>query len=181
MTEIPIQENREDRYGKTERKNLTLTAEAVEAVQAYADRHGLYFSVAIESLALMGLGQATADALPRLVANLLERAFNRQFNRFAKLLSYAALSAEEASAKTDFLILQLFRREAQRDPDNFIAVMVAAISRAIANQGALGMYAYLQAKKRGKWRGQTAVTAAQPRAGDNHQATQWCRNLATAP
>lgn len=123
MTEIPIQENREDRYGKTERKNLTLTAAAVEAVQAYADRHGLYFSVAIESLALMGLGQATADALPRLIANLLERAFNRQFNRFAKLLSYAALSAEEASAKTDFLILQLFRREAQQDPDNFTDIM----------------------------------------------------------
>lgn len=123
MTEIPIQENREDRYGKTERKNLTLTAEAVEAVQAYADRHGLYFSVAIESLALMGLGHSTADALPRLVANLLERAFNRQFNRFAKLLSYAAISAEEANAKTDFLILQLFRREAQRDPDNFTEVM----------------------------------------------------------
>ena len=123
MTEIPIQENREDRYGKTERKNLTLTAEAVEAVQAYADRHGLYFSVAIESLALMGLGQATADALPRLVANLLERAFNRQFNRFAKLLSYAAISAEEANGKTNFLILQLLRREAQRDPDNFVEVM----------------------------------------------------------
>lgn len=123
MTQIPIQENRDERYGKTERKNLTLTAEAVEAVQAYADRHGLYFSVAIESLALMGLGHTTAEALPRLVANLLERAFNRQFNRFAKLLAYAALSAEEANAKTDFLILQLFRREAARDPDGFTDTM----------------------------------------------------------
>lgn len=123
MTEITIQENREDRYGKTERKNLTLTSEAVEAVQAYADRHGLYFSVAIESLALMGLGHASAESLPRLVGNLLERLFNRQFNRFAKLISYAAISAEEANEKANFLILQLFRREARRDPDNFLSTM----------------------------------------------------------
>ena len=123
MTDIPIQENREDRYGKTERKNLTLTSEMVEAVQAYADRHDLYFSVAIETLALMGLGHATAESLPRLVANLLERIFNRQFNRFAKLLSYAAISAEEANEKVDFLILQLFRREARLDPDNFVVNM----------------------------------------------------------
>jgi hypothetical protein len=126
LTEIPIQENREDRYGKTERKNLTLTAETIEAVQAYADRHGLYFSVAIEALALMGLEHTTAESLPRLVANLLERAFNRQFNRFAKLLSYAAISAEETNAKADFLILQLFRREAHMDPEHFIDTMVVS-------------------------------------------------------
>ena len=123
MTEIQIQENREDRYGKTERKNLTLTNEMVEAVQAYADRHGLYFSVAIETLALMGLGHTAAESFPRLVANLLERIFNRQFNRFAKLLSYTAISAQEANEKVDFLILQLFRREAQQNPDNFINAM----------------------------------------------------------
>jgi len=123
LTEIQIQENREDRYGKTERKNLTLTNEMVEAVQAYADRHGLYFSVAIETLALMGLGHTAAESFPRLVANLLERIFNRQFNRFAKLLSYTAISAQEANEKVDFLILQLFRHEAQQNPDNFINTM----------------------------------------------------------
>jgi hypothetical protein len=126
LTEITIQETREDRYGKTERKNLTLTIETIEVVQTYADRHGLYFSVAMETLALMGLGHTTAESLPRLVANLLERLFNRQFNRFAKLLSYAAISAEEANEKTDFLILQLFRREAQQNPNNFIDTMAVS-------------------------------------------------------
>lgn len=123
MTAIPIHENREDRYGKTERKHLTLTTEAVAAVQAYADRHGLYFSVAMETLALMGLGQKTAETLPRLVTNLLERAFRRQFNRFAKLLSLTAIAAEEVNYKTDVLLLQTIWREARLDPDNFVARM----------------------------------------------------------
>ena len=123
MTDIPIQENREDRYGKTERKNLTLTSEVIEAVQAYADRHGLYFSVAIETLTLMGLGKTTAESFPRLVANLLERTFKRQFNRFAKLIATAAISAEEINHKADVLLLQMIRREAEMDADNFIAKM----------------------------------------------------------
>jgi len=123
MTDIPIPENREDRYGKTERKNITLTSEVIETVQAYADRHGLYFSVAIETLALMSLGKTTADSSPRLVANLLERALNRQFNRFAKLIATAAISAEEVNCKADVLLLQMIRHEAQMDADNFIAKM----------------------------------------------------------
>lgn len=123
LTDIPILENREDRYGKTERKHLTLTTEAVAAVQAYADQHGLYFSVAVETLALMGLGQTTAETLPRLVTNLLERAFNRQFNRFAKLISLAAIAAEEANYKADVLLLQTIWREARLNPDNFLAQM----------------------------------------------------------
>lgn len=119
MTDNLIQENRADRYGKTERKNLTLTIETIEVVQAYADRHGLYFSVAIETLALMGLGHTTAESLPRLVASLLERALNRQFNRFAKLLSYAVIAAEEINYKTDVLLLQTIWREARLDPEHF--------------------------------------------------------------
>jgi len=110
LTDNLIQENRADRYGKTERKNLTLTIETIEVVQAYADRHGLYFSVAIETLALMGLGHTTAESLPRLVASLLERALNRQFNRFAKLLSYAVIAAEKINYKTDVLLLQTICR-----------------------------------------------------------------------
>lgn len=123
MIDNPIQENREDRYGKTERKHVSLLTETVEAVQAYADRHGLYFSVAVESLVLLGLQQAPAETLPRLVANLLERALNRQFNRFAKLIAYAAISAEEVNYKTDVLLLQTIWREARLDPTDFIEKM----------------------------------------------------------
>ena len=123
MIDNSMQENREERYGKTERKHVSLMAETVEVVQEYADRHGLYFSVAVESLVLLGLKQAPAETLPRLVANMLERALNRQFNRFAKLIAYAAISAEEVNYKTDVLLLQTIWREAQLDPANFIEKM----------------------------------------------------------
>ncbi len=123
MTDIPINESREDRYGKTDRKHISLTEEAADLIQAYADRHALFFSVAIETLALMGLGHTTADSLPRLVTNLLERTLSRQFNRFAKLLALTAVTAEEINHKTDVLLLQTIWREARVDPDNFIENM----------------------------------------------------------
>lgn len=119
MTDIPLHESRQERYGKTVKKTVTLTTEAIDTIQEYADRHNLYFSAAIESLALMGLGQVTAETLPRLIANVLERIFNRQFNRFAKMTARAAISAEEANQKADILVLQTFWREARSDPAGF--------------------------------------------------------------
>ena len=110
---------RQERYGKTEDKHLTLTHETITAVQAYAKEHGLYFSVAMETLALMGLGNTTAESLPRLISNLLERTITWQFNRFAKLLTLSVLTAEELNYKTDALLLQTIWREARQDPDNF--------------------------------------------------------------
>lgn len=123
MKDRPIHESRQARYGKTEKKTVTLTHEAIDSIQAYADRHGLYFSVAIESLALLGLGQATAETLPRLVANLLERTLNWQFNRFAKLLAQAVIAAEEVNYKAGVLLLQTIWREARLDPHHFIENM----------------------------------------------------------
>ena len=106
MTDNPYPTDRDERYGRTERKHVTLTREAIEAIEGWADRQGLYFSVAVETLAMMGLGRQSAETLPRLVSNLLERALNRHFNRFAKLIAYAAIAAEETSRKTDVLLLQ---------------------------------------------------------------------------
>lgn len=123
MLDNSMQENREERYGKTERKHVSLLTETVEGVQEYADRHGLYFSVAVESLVLIGLGSTTAETLPRLVTSMLERALNQQFNRFAKLIATGAISAEEINHKADVLLLQMIRREAQIHPDTFIEEM----------------------------------------------------------
>ena len=120
MTDIPIHESRQERYGKTEKKTITLPNEGIEAVQNYAKEQGLYFSVALESLALMSLGRSTAETLPRLVANLLERTINRQFNRFARLLSQAVIAVEEVNYKADTLLLQTIWREARWDPANFV-------------------------------------------------------------
>jgi hypothetical protein len=127
MSNLPLHQGRDDRYGKTERKNLTLTTEAMDAIQAYADRHGLYFSVAIESLALIGLGRTTAETLPRLVTNWLERVVRQQFNRLARLLSAMAIVAGEVNHKADVMLLQTIWREARLDPANFTANMQVSI------------------------------------------------------
>lgn len=127
MTDTFVQISREDRYGKTERKNLTLTTEAIEKIQAYAEQHQLYFSVAIETLALIGLGDNTAEALPRLVAQMLERTLQAQFNRFAKLLATAVLAAEAVNYKTDVLLLQTIWREAREAPEDFLQKMLVSM------------------------------------------------------
>jgi hypothetical protein len=113
------QEGREARYGKTGRKHISLTLEAMDEIQAYADRHKLFFSVALESLALIGLGNDKAESLPRMITNLLERVITKQFNRFATILSKIIISAEETNYKTSVLLLQLVRDAAQKDPEHF--------------------------------------------------------------
>lgn len=112
-------QGRDDRYGKTIRKNLTLTQEAIEAIEAYAERHNLYFSVAVETLAMMALGRNTAETLPRLTANMLERTTVWHFNRLANLLAETITVAEEVNFKADFLMLQTVWREARVGPDDF--------------------------------------------------------------
>ena len=120
MTTLPTHEDRQARYGRTEKKTLSLTTEAIEAIQAYADTHNLYFSVAVESLSLMGLKGEMAEVYPRYLSSVLERALARQFGRFAKMLSLAVLSAEEANYKADVLLLQMIGHAERLDPEHFM-------------------------------------------------------------
>ena len=123
MTTLPIHEDRQARYGRTEKKMVTLTTEAIEAIQAYASAHNLYFSVAVESLSLMGLGKEAADSYPRVLSNIIERTLTYQFGRFAKMLSLTVLSAEEANYKADVLLLQMIGQAERLDPEHFLEKM----------------------------------------------------------
>lgn len=109
----------EDRYGKTERKHVTLTKDTIETVDRYAKEQGLTFSVAIETLAMMGMNRASADALPRLLSELLDKTLNRYLGRCNRLSTQAVMAAEEANTKADFLVLQTLWREARQDPTGF--------------------------------------------------------------
>ena len=120
MKTLPVHEDRRARYGRTEKKMITLTAEAIEAIQAYASEHNLYFSVAVESLSLMGLGKEAAEIYPRTLSNIVERTVTHQFGRFAKMLSLAVLSAEEANYKADVLLLQMIGHAERLDPEHFL-------------------------------------------------------------
>ena len=118
--------SRKDRYGVTRRTHVSVTHLAYDQIQTWADQQGVSFSAAIESLALMGLGQETAELLPLLIRGLMERLLAQQFNRFAKLLSLAALSAEEANNKMDTMLLNLIRQEAAADPARFVTNMIVS-------------------------------------------------------
>ena len=122
--------NREERYGKTKKKHITLTWEAIEVVEAYAQQHGLNFSAALETLALIGSGRTTSETLTRLVTNLMKRMLDGYFNRYAKLLSLAAISAEAVNRKTDVLLLQMIWREARQAPDAFLDNMQVSLDPA---------------------------------------------------
>jgi hypothetical protein len=126
MTDTPLTTTRKARYGVTRRTHISITYTAHDQIQAWADEQGVSFSAAIESLALMGLGQETAELLPLLIGGLLERLVAKQFNRFAKLLSLAVLSAEEANVKSDTLLLNLIRQEAAADPGRFVTNMLVS-------------------------------------------------------
>lgn len=117
---------RAERYGATRKKNITITDFAHEQIEAWAEEHGYYFSVAIETLALIGLGNDEAALMPRLVENAVERVFRWQLNRLARILTIAAASATEANIKADTLLLHLIRQEAEEDPEHFAQNMAVS-------------------------------------------------------
>jgi hypothetical protein len=119
MQTFPNQESRQDRYGKTERKNLTLTREAIAAVAAYAERHELCFSVAIETLAWAGIAKEEGQLLPRFLGEIIEQIMRQYAERITPLLAQAAHAAAETDYKADVLLLQTIWREARQDPDGF--------------------------------------------------------------
>jgi hypothetical protein len=123
---LQVDATRQERYGVTRRKNITITGSAHQQIEEWAETNGAYFSVAIETLALIGLGIQDAALLPRLVENTVERVFQRQFHRLAKLLAVTAIAAAETNLKVDAMLLQLIRREAAADPERFVQNMTVS-------------------------------------------------------
>lgn len=126
MTNNEPDTTRKERYGVTRRTHISVTHTAYDQIQTWAKEQGINFSAAMESLALIGLGQETAEQLPMLINGLLERLVARQFNRFAKLLSLAVLSSEEANVKVDMVLLNMIRQEAQASPTQFVQNMTVS-------------------------------------------------------
>ena len=108
-----------NRYGKTSRKHVTLTNNTMQAIEMFAAHHELTFSAAIETLAMIGLSGDTAQTLPRLLSELIDKILSRYLNRQANLSAQAVQAAEEANTKIDFLVLQTFWREARQNPEGF--------------------------------------------------------------
>jgi hypothetical protein len=121
---------RQERYGATCRKHISITESAHKQIEEWAEANDMYYSVAIETLALLGLGIDDAALLPRLVENSVERIFRRRFHRLSKLLAATTIAAAESNLKVDAMLLQLIRREAQADPKGFVQNMTVSSNSA---------------------------------------------------
>lgn len=115
--------NLQERSGSTRKKTITLTDAGREQIQAFAKKHQMTFSAAIETLALIGLEADLTALLIPLIHSSIERGMQRQFNRIAKLGLLAAAEAAMAHDLTTMLLLQQIRQEAVAHPQNFEEIM----------------------------------------------------------
>ncbi len=103
-----------DRRRGTERKTVRLTPEFRERVQAWADQQGVSFSSALETLALLGMGDAPQLAVMPMVIFAMREEVQRQANRLASLSVTAAVESAVTTRLVSNLILE---RERSRDPE----------------------------------------------------------------
>ncbi len=78
---------------KTAPKYIWLTDGGRQAIQAWADRQGVSFSAAIETLARLGLAQAPEEAVAPALISVVRREIAGQLHRLASLTAAAALEA----------------------------------------------------------------------------------------
>ena len=111
--------NNRSRYGKTQRKTVTLTKKGHGQIQAFAQAHEMSFSASLETLALIGMKADLTTLLFPLLQEVVDKALQRNFNRLAKLSLLAAAESAMAHDLSTMLLLQIVRQEAVRHPQDF--------------------------------------------------------------
>jgi hypothetical protein len=106
-------------------KYIWLTDAGRQAIQAWADRQGVSFSAAIETLARLGLQQAPEEALAPALVSVVRREIAQQLHRLASLTAASALDAGIAARMASAALKQ------QR-PDEYEAIKQAARLDAVA-------------------------------------------------
>jgi hypothetical protein len=101
-------------------KEIRLTEEGLQAVQAWADQQGMSFSAAIETLARLGLGQAPQDAMLPAVVSVIRREIGSNYDRIIKLILYniieSGIAARMASAGVKTLWERLVPLASEDEP-----------------------------------------------------------------
>jgi hypothetical protein len=85
------------RRTNTTRKSIRLTDDGRAKIQAWADEQGVSFSAAIESLALLGLGEDAAVAFAPLMVSAVRFEVRRQMNRLATIAARGAIESGAAA------------------------------------------------------------------------------------
>jgi len=81
----------------TTRKSIRLTDDGRARVQAWADEQGVSFSAAIESMALIGLGEDISIAFAPLMVSAVRFEIQRQMNRLATIAARGAIESGAAA------------------------------------------------------------------------------------
>lgn len=91
-------------------KNCTFSETTISYIEQYAEKHGMYFSHAVEALALMSLRETRMLGITQVLQTVVQEEIRRQYNRIAKLSAYTAIQAgtakETAQALYWWVILQ---------------------------------------------------------------------------
>jgi len=111
--------NTHKRYGRTNKKMISLTDDGREQIQRFADAHSMSFSAAIETLALIGMNADLTHLLVPLLREVVNKALQGNFNRIAKLSLIGAAESAMAHELASMLLMQLIRREAHDHADDF--------------------------------------------------------------
>ena len=85
------------RRAKTSRKSIRLTDDGRAKIQAWADEQGVSFSAAMESLALLGMGEDAAVAFAPLMVSAVRFEVQRQMNRLATIAARGAIESGAAA------------------------------------------------------------------------------------
>lgn len=94
-------------------KTIYLSADSIKAIKAYADRNGLTFSTAIETLALMSIEDSFHMGILEWIRSGVRHEMAKQHNRFAKLFAFNAMESstgkETASAVFVWTLQERYR------------------------------------------------------------------------
>ena len=119
------------RLEHTEKKTIKLTPKGREQIKTWAQKEGLNFSAAIETLALLALeemGERTDWQVATLRGHVLH-IFRTSFNRFAKLLSSLVYDVRYCKLMLETIVLQIVRQTAEQHPRDFDEVMQVSTDR----------------------------------------------------
>ncbi len=81
------------RAESTAPKRIWLTEDGRDQIQAWADEHGMSFSAAIETLAKLGMGEATEVALAPAILSIIRQELGSSHARLVRLILYGIIEA----------------------------------------------------------------------------------------
>jgi hypothetical protein len=121
-----LDESRERRGRRPETtysKHVRLTEFGRAKIEAWASENRINFSAAIETLALLGLGDERSSFIVPALRETTQQGIRLSFNRLARLLSDIAIEAAASRTMSEGIMLQLIRELAAAYPDDFEAIM----------------------------------------------------------